>query len=137
MLISNWRVRSHRHLGRVFVPIIDLEIEDTRGAATPFSLCVDSGAVVSLLPATATQYLRLDHTAGRPIELGGVGRYAVQARLHELAFRIGEVTARAPFAIAASENVPGLLGRMGVFDRFEITFDPRERQTRITPVAVA
>lgn len=134
MLISRWRTRTHRFLGTVVVPIVDLEIEDTRGAFTPFSLCVDSGAVVSLLPATATQYLGLDPEAGRPIELGGVGRFAVRARLHELTFRIGEASTTAPFAIAASENVPGLLGRLGIFDRFEITFDPRERQTRIAPV---
>ena len=134
MLISKWRTRSHRFLGTIHVPIIDLEIQDTRGAFTLFSLCVDSGAVVSLLPATATQYLRLDPAAGRPIELGGVGRHALKAQLHDLTIRIGGETVTAPFAIAASEEVPGLLGRLGVFDRFEITFDPRQRQTRIAPV---
>lgn len=137
MLTSKWRVRTHRYLGTVFVPIIDLEIQDARGPFTPFSLCVDSGAVVSLLPGSAAGYLGLDPSAGKPIELGGVGRHALRARLHDLTLRIGDVTAAAPFAIAVTEDVPGLLGRLGVFDRFEITFDPRERQTRITPVSVA
>ncbi len=132
MLTSKWRARSHRYLGTIHVPIIDLEIQDARGSFAPFSLCVDSGAVVSLLPRSAAQYLGLDPSAGRPIELGGVGQRGLRAQLHELTIRlVGMPMVTVPFAVAEQENVPGLLGRLGVFDRFEITFDPSRRETRM------
>src|SRR5437870_2450268 len=101
MLISKWRVRSHRFLGTIHVPIVELEIQDARGPFVPFSLCVDSGAVVSLLPRSAAPFLGLDPSAGRPIELGGIGRHAMKARLHDLVIRLAGVPSTPiPFAVA-------------------------------------
>ncbi len=132
MLTSKWRARTHRYLGTVHVPIIDLEIQDSRGPFVPFSLCIDSGAVVSLLPRTAADVLGLDPSVGKPIELGGVAHHGLRASLHELSVRLaGLPPTTVPFAIAQQDNVPGLLGRLGVFDRFQITFDPSHRLTRI------
>jgi hypothetical protein len=137
MLTSKWRVRSHRHLGTIQVPIIDLEIQDARGSFVPFSLCIDSGAVISLLPHSATQYLGLDPSLGRRIELGGVGHHGLRARLHELSVHLtGLPPITVPFAIAEQDNVPGLLGRLGIFDQLEITFDPVQRETRLRPLRV-
>ena len=54
------------------------------------------------------------------------------ARLYDLSARLaGLPTVTIPVAIAEMDNVPGLLGRLGFFDRFEITFDPTRRETRI------
>ena len=132
MLSSKWRVRSHRYLGTIHLPIIDLEIQDARGPFVPFSVCVDSGAAVSLLPQAMATVLGLDPSAGRPIELGGAGHHGLKDRLYNLAVRLtGLPIVTVPFAIADVDNVPGLLGRLGVFDRFEITFDPTRRETRI------
>lgn len=132
MLTSKWRIRSHPYLGTIHVPLIDVEIQDPQGSFVPFSLCVDSGAVVSFLPRSAMQYLGLDPGAGRAIQLGGVGHYGLRARLYDLPIRLtGLPVATVPFAIAEVDNVPGLLGRLGIFDRFDITFDPTRRETRI------
>lgn len=38
---------------------------------------------------------------------------------------------RTRFAIAESDAVPKLLGRLDVFDRFQILFDPRFRETTL------
>lgn len=35
------------------------------------------------------------------------------------------------FAISESEDVPNLLGRLDVFDRYQVIFDPRHRETTI------
>ena len=132
MFTSKWRVRLHPHLGTIHVPMIDLEFQDQQGSFVPFSLCVDSGAVVSFLPNSATQYLGLDPASGRPILLGGVGLHGLKARLYEIPARLaGLPTVSIPVAIAEVDNVPALLGRLGFFDRFEITFDPTARETRI------
>lgn len=116
MLISKWRIRSHKYLGTVQVPIIDFEIQESRGQFIPFSFCLDSGAVVSLLPESAGRLLGLDGDAGEPIRLGSIGQRAVHARLHRLSIRlVGLPTVTAPFAVAELDNVPGLLGRLGFF----------------------
>ncbi len=132
MLSSKWRVRSHRYFGTVQVPIVEVEIKSLTGQFFPFALCVDSGAVVSLLPRSAADVLGLDPSGGRPIQLGIVSEHRIDAWIHELDVRIGDMPPMTvPFAVAVHDNVPALLGRMGVFDRLEITFNPAERTTDI------
>ncbi len=132
MLISRWRVRPHLYFGAVHVPIIELEIRSPAGICSAFSLCVDSGAVVSLLPRSAADALGLDLTTGRPIQLGAVGKQPMDAWIHELDLSIADLPLlRAHLAIAVHEHAPALLGRLGVFDRLEITFDAARRETRI------
>jgi len=116
-LISKWRARSHRYFGTIHVPIVELEIQSSSGGFFTFSLCIDSGAVVSLLPRSAADVLGLNWSNGRPIQLGGVGEQRVNAMMHELAVRFPNLSEIAvPFAIADQENVPGLFGRLGLFD---------------------
>ncbi len=132
MLTSKWRARLHPYLGTIQVPIVDLEIRGNGGEYHPFSLCVDSGAVVSLLPRFAAEMLGLNFSTGRSISLGGVGKQPLDAMIHELGVRLpGLPEIEIPVAIAVGENAPGLLGRLGVFSRFEITFDSLKCETRI------
>jgi hypothetical protein len=132
MLISKWRPRAHRYFGTIHVPIVETEIRRADGRYLAFALCVDSGAVISLLPNSAAVVLSLDLPSGRAIKLGGVQDQHIDAWVHNLNMRFGEMNdVVVPVAIAAHDRVPALLGRLGVFDRFEITFDPANRATRI------
>jgi len=71
---------------------------------------------------------------GREIQLSGVGGAHTTAFVHELNIRFDSDIAPGPtpFAIAATESVPNLLGRLGVFDRLQVDFDASLTETRVT-----
>lgn len=132
MLTSRWRVRVHPVLGHVLVPIVELEIQNASGPYYPFSVCVDTGAIMSLFPRSAATVLGLNLTAGRPIHLGAVAGAGIDAYIHDLSVRLPATPLLTiPFAIAPRDDVPPLLGRLGVVEQLEITLDPIRRETRI------
>lgn len=135
MPVYSWRRRTSRHFGEVFVPYAEIEIQATDGSFQEFALQVDSGATVSLLKGSAADVLGIGKKTGRRIELTGVGEAAVVAYVHDLQTRIEEhwPPLSVQFAIAESENVPNLLGRLGVFDRLQIDFDSSLTETRVWP----
>lgn len=69
---------------------------------------------------------------GRRTELSSVGNRPMTAFIHtiETGFGVG-MTFEVPFAVAVKEDVPNLLGRLGVFDRLNITFCGPLQETRI------
>lgn len=98
-----------------------------------FSFRVDSGAVVSLLCRSVGELLGVAPEAGRRLVLTGVGRIENEVFVHELTARVGDgPPLPTRFAIAASEDVPNLLGRLDIFDRFQVDFDPSLQETRFT-----
>jgi hypothetical protein len=106
-------------------------IRDATDRWRTFSLLVDSGAVISLLCRSVGELLRVPVEAGQRVVLSGIGRQETEVFVHGLAARIGDgPPQRTRFAISTSENVPNLLGRLDVFDRFLITFDVLRQETR-------
>ena len=134
MPVYSWRRRPTRHFGDVWVPVGYIEVRAAGGKFQGFAVQIDSGAVVSLLRRSVAELLGIELAAGRRIELSGVGGASTAAYVHELEARFnGEESGgmRIPFAIAADENVPMLLGRLGVFDRLQVDFDASLRETSI------
>lgn len=108
-----------------------MAIKDRGERWRTFSLLVDSGAVVSLLSRSVGDLLGVPIESGRRVTLTGVGRRENEVFVHELPARIGDGPAQATrFAISMSEDVPNLLGRLDVFDRFRVDFDPARMETR-------
>ena len=61
-----------------------------------------------------------------------VGEAKTTAYVHELTTRFGDdIELEVPFAIATTEAVPNLLGRLGVFDELQIDFDPSLLETSL------
>jgi hypothetical protein len=134
MSVHKWRRRPTKHFGEVWVPFAQIDIQGADGKFQAFSLQIDSGAVVSLLRRSVADLLGLDLEAGRRIELSGVAGGSTVAHLHELQTRFADAIQFAvPFAIASTEHVPNLLGRLGVFDLLQVDFDATLEETSITP----
>ncbi|HEY3241811.1 MAG TPA: retroviral-like aspartic protease family protein [Phycisphaerae bacterium] len=109
-----------------------IELLDASGQPHGVIVQVDSGAVISLLRRSVADELGLSLHNGQRVGLGGVGGGEVQAHVHVLSARFDDnVALDLPFAISASEAVPNLLGRFGVFDRLSIHFDSVRKLTRI------
>lgn len=125
MAVYKWSRRSSRHFGEIWIPLAYVELRKADGAFQAVAMQFDSGAVVSLLRRSAADLLGLDYKAGRKVSLGSVGGSSTVAYVHDVTTRFDKATELAvPFAIVETESVPNLLGRLGVFDRFQVDFDP-------------
>ncbi len=132
MPVHKWRRRPSKHFGEVWVPFAHVEIQRTDGRFQAFALHVDSGAVVSLLRRSVAELLGVELEAGRQIDVTGVGGARNVAYVHELPTRFADnIAYPVPFAIAVTETVPNLLGRLQVFDRLQVEFDGTVQETRI------
>ncbi len=118
----------------VWFPIAELELETSNGQFRPLALQIDSGAVVSLLRRSSADLLGVRLESGKRIELASVGDGKTGAYVHHVRTRFNEdFTRDVRFAIAETEDVPNLLGRLDVFDVLRIVFDPLNRETQVTP----
>ena len=77
----------------------------------------DTGAEISLAPASLADALNLVLTDGEPVTLYGVGG-KVNAYIHYVGAKMGAVDVELPIAIAEVENVPILFGMYGPMDQF-------------------
>lgn len=133
MPIAAWDKLPSETFGLVWVPLITIQLRSASQRFWYFTAVIDSGAVISVLRRSSAEQLGIAYETGRPAELGSVGQGKLRGRIHEIPTRLESAVEPlpVPFLIADSEDVPNLLGRFGVFDRFEITFDPKQRHTRV------
>ncbi|MCK4475254.1 MAG: hypothetical protein KAU16_00830 [Methanophagales archaeon] len=83
----------------------------------------DTGADFCVLPRYIGETLVKDITTGKYAEIKGVvpGTILV-AYVHQIKVRIGNLEFMAPVAIADSNDVPSILGRVDALDRFDANF---------------
>lgn len=133
MPVFEWGQRPSTHFGDIWVPFVHVRLPTSSNSHQSFVLQIDSGAVVSLLRRSVAELLGIELESGRRVSLGGVGGAQTTAYLHTLSTEFGDqFEFDVPFAIADSEVVPNLLGRLGVFDRLQIDFDASLKETRLS-----
>ena len=128
-----WRTEPTRHFGDQFVPfaLVGIRVADSRWRN--FSLLVDSGAVISLLSRSVGELLGIPIDQGQRITLSGVGRCENEVFVHRLIARVGDGPEHPTrFAVSTSEEVPNLLGRLDLFERYQFAFDPSLQETSVT-----
>lgn len=92
---------------------------------TPY---LDSGADVSLIPKSLGELLGLSIEKGDAIsEMNGVGEIGVPVIIKKINLRIGTKVLSTRIAWALVEEVPLLLGRIDIFNIFDITFKRNEK----------
>lgn len=111
--------------GKTKRPLIDLHIFSEIKKKWLFlaEVLADTGADISILPRTIGESLVKDIKKGRYLEIRGIapGAYT-EVFTHNLVCKIGEIEFKAPFAIADSDDVPPILGRVKGLDLFEAIF---------------
>ncbi len=114
-------------LGLIYRPVATVLLQH-KGVRIELPLYIDSGADISMIPYRFGKALRLDRTPKDRIRkirgIAGAGVPYVVKRLR-FNFRGRKITARVAWSMI--EEVPLLLGRMDIFDKFRITFDQRNR----------
>jgi len=115
--------------GVVHRPIAHVLLQSKGGAWRLFYPYVDSGADISFFRKSDASLLQLSLYAGEYSPILGVGKILMPAYIHNVKTKIGDTVMDVNVAFADSDEVPRLLGRAGVFNRFRITFDEANLQT--------
>lgn len=108
--------------GQILRPIIKFEIKTKIGWVIVMGY-LDSGADITLLPLSFTKILGIKIEDEEVKEIRGIGDSAVSVIIKELEIKIGDVILKANIGIALIEEVPYLLGRKDIFNKFRIMFD--------------
>jgi hypothetical protein len=94
---------------------------------------IDSGADVTLIPKSVGEALGFSLDQGDVQELSGVGEGRVAVAFKTVRMGIGEYSFDCRIAWALIEEVPPLLDRKDVFDRFSVLFREWESKVLLTP----
>jgi len=112
--------------GRIFNPLVRLEVQTPSGWVG-FKFLLDSGADVSVLPFSLVSFLGVKVKESKKTEIGGVEGREVEGYPGKIKVRLGEEEISIRCYFVKSETIP-LLGRLDIFDRFNILFDRQKQE---------
>lgn len=116
--------------GPVWVPVAKVHVLGRDGSWWGLRTFVDSGALVTLVQWQFGEHLGLAPASGEPVDLSGVKKGApVMGHLHTVRMRLGDVEFPSRIVVAIDDSVPNLLGRLDVFDRFDVSLSAADRTT--------
>ncbi|MBW8050499.1 MAG: hypothetical protein FVQ77_09200 [Cytophagales bacterium] len=108
--------------GEILMPLIEFGIKTNTGWVSALG-CVDSGADITLLPLSFIRFLGIRIEDEEIKGLSGVGRGGISVIIKEVELKIANVEIKSNVAIALTEQVPYLLGRKDIFNKFKIIFE--------------
>lgn len=123
-----YRKESSRTLGVIYRPVAEVIFINGDKEVRDFPY-VDSGADITLIPRSVGELLGFELGNEEIQEMGGVGGSKVPTVLKTIKVRIGEFEFMIKIAWALVEDVQPLLGRVGVFDKFEVRFKQKQKVT--------
>ncbi len=128
MVSFSYRREFSPVLGEILRPVANVELRAARGHWFPASMYVDSGADMTLIPSDFGKLLGMDLSKNKSA-LAGVTGAPMKVSLQATDMRIGASVQEAKVAVALRNDVPYLLGRDGIFNAFQITFEEYRQLT--------
>ena len=122
MIVFKYRKETGRRGATIFRPVADIEFKSVAGEWIECHPYIDSGADVTLLPLSLGRLLGLEIDKDKIEELYGLGRQGIPVILKNVDVKIGVYEFETEIAWALSEEVVPLLGRIGIFDNFHVSF---------------
>ncbi len=107
-------------LGEIYRPIAKIQLKGDKGWISEF-MYVDSGADFTLIPYRLGKFLGFIHEDGEIHEIHGING-TVPVVFKTISTKLGNHEFQMRAAWSQLEDVPLLLGRLDVFDQFDITF---------------
>jgi len=110
---------------KILRPVIELEAysEVTNDWLVLQNILADTGADISMLPRSLGEALVLNITRAKKVQIKGVVPEArVNVYIHTLKFKLNSKQFNLPVAIADSDNVPPIFGRVKGLDLFSANF---------------
>lgn len=106
-------------------PVADIYIQAKSGKWIKFNPYIDSGADVTLIPLSLGKLIGLSIDEKKIEQIGGL-RGSVPVIYFKSEIKIGTFQFPAQIAWALIEEVPPLLGRTDIFDKFNVQFRQKE-----------
>jgi len=126
MITFNYRREKSAITGDILRPVASIEFRSEDGVWIELRPYIDSGADITLIPLTFGRLLGLELKKEEIKHLRGIGGVGVPVVIKEVDTRINGTEFPVRVAWALEEDLPPLLGRVDIFDRFTITFDQRK-----------
>ena len=114
--------------GEVLKPVIPVIVIGPKRKVKTFML-LDSGADISLIPYSAGEIIGLDLDMTTRSEIQGVGEGSVPYVPSQIKLQIEDIEITIRIGWALIEEVPFILGRLDLFQKFALEF--REFENRI------
>jgi hypothetical protein len=119
-------------LGQIFKPVLRVTITGP-GRGVDVWMLLDSGADISFIPYSVGEAIGLNLDPANRSEVEGIGEGTVPYILSYVKLAIGDVEFPARIGWALIEEVPLLLGRLDVFQKFSIEFREFENKIIVNP----
>lgn len=109
--------------GYVYRPVVEMYLRTREEEWFKVSLYADSGADITILPRSVCEILGLCLQDGQESVVTGVGGEEIKIFIHKLTVRIGDEEFGIRAGFAEREDIPYLLGRTDILNRFNILFE--------------
>jgi hypothetical protein len=121
----------YKHFGKAINPQITLLIKTVQGYKQ-MTFLIDSGAVVSALPKTMAEELGVDLARLPRITIEGFAGQKTFAYRGEMVIKLAQNEVVIPVVFSENPQASKILGRIGFFDQFNITFDANSQKIIIS-----
>ena len=113
-------------------PLVTLEIKTHSGEWLKLQeVLADTGADISILPRDVAELILEDFKNGKYQEIMGIVPFSkLVCYIHNLTFRIDSKEFILPVAVADSDSVPPIIGRVKGLDIFEVLFNGKQTKLR-------
>lgn len=119
--------------GKVLNPFVSINVKSSLGWQ-PLWFLVDSGADVTTLTLSTAENLKLAYNIRIKERLYGIGEQSVFAYPGEVYLKLGHSEARVRCYFINAPESTLLLGRLDIFDKFNILFDSKNEKIEFRPL---
>ena len=120
-------------LGKISNPKIPVFLK-TRFGFKSFPFLLDTGADFTMLPASFAEVIGLKLDCLPKTHSYGIEGRGITVFVAKILLKLGKIPFEATAFLSTNESTPLILGRQGLFDRFNIRFDNRRKVIRISPL---
>ena len=120
------------HTQSIYKPLITAVLRHGEKKQKLFAL-VDSGADACLFPKGVGDQLGLDIRSGHRVDFTGLGGNKSSFYFHEIEILFGhyQIKTKAGFSTSYDIGVGGILGQLGFFEEFVVSFDHKNKFVEI------
>lgn len=120
-------------LGEVSNPVITVNILTIEGSL-PFKFILDTGADCTVLPKYMAQLAGVNLSSCQQDHTYGIGDKPLKVYIGRITVKISRYQFPIRCLFAESDTTSLVLGRMDIFNRFNITFDNKNNRIKLTKI---
>ncbi len=120
-------------LGIVADPTIPVEVL-TKSGYRFFDFLLDTGADCTMLPKFMAQIIGINLSTCKRTKSYGIEGKGVTVHIGKIGIKIGKYPLKVKCLFSKEETTPFILGRMGIFSKFNIIFDSKREKIRLSKI---